>query len=764
MNRDKWEELDLTTDEIKSLTDALQKEEFRKLLVEYCEELNDPENRKKFEEELTQLEAERGIDITFINPEPGYVVKTTVDGQMKGFINVCQSGKVQRPVSEYRATSGERGLNWTLPHTQAPPRRDLDNKGAVCMVYDVVFHPDALHLAGKNSRFRDVLTDTACEAVESAFSVKLDRTNVKYPKIAFKGTPKPTVIRRKSDNAPVCEPSPIDAIYPPLKPQNGPSQVRVVPQSPKPGAYATPKYTIIHRKDVDYQEFTNELDAKINATVPKELVIVVDLPLLKSTENVSLDVTKRRVVLVSERPAKYKLDIQLPYEVAECQGGAKFDASTRRLSITLPVVKEHHLQLIDVTRQDSGVESMPQSPAVSPTGSNSDFDEVFEEKFLDDTISYTLPSFTCNTLDDIVAFTLNIKNVDPTSIITKQEDTLLRVKFSSIGGGFYPSHHSFSVKFPAGRITESSAEAWDNNLVLQCEMEDLQACDHYDVGLYLDNLKTYPLKFSTNSLAPKPPIEDDSLRIEVNSLATDEVEITVDPPECSSDSQLPEKIPQIPENSSEKKGKKKNRKPRSLSESSCDKIANKDTSEALEAERSVRKSRSMSESSGDEQNSPRFRFKGILKRSCSYNPSTSSSIDDHFSVSVDLGVGSFDGIPEEQELSESCKKTVRFSDVIRKQLFRSNSSILGRRLKNMKKRAKKRAQENRRMSESENSECEEKDKPSNSSMQRRDSGVEMCDGSTKVKFQGKKGGQPKKKCDNTADLEFKSGMIFNLEM
>lgn len=94
MNRDKWEELDLTTDEIKSLTDALQKEEFRKLLVEYCEELNDPENRKKFEEELTQLEAERGIDVTFINPEPGYVVKTTVDGQMKGFINVCQSGKV----------------------------------------------------------------------------------------------------------------------------------------------------------------------------------------------------------------------------------------------------------------------------------------------------------------------------------------------------------------------------------------------------------------------------------------------------------------------------------------------------------------------------------------------------------------------------------------------------------------------------------------------------------------------------------------------
>ncbi|XP_059614177.1 protein kintoun [Phlebotomus argentipes] len=756
MNREKWEDLDLTTDEIKSLTDALQQEEFRKLLVEYCEELNDPENKRKFEEELTQLEAERGIEITFINPEPGYVVKTTVDGQMKGFINVCQSGKVQRPVSEYRASAGERGLHWTLPHTQAPPRRDVDNKGAACMVYDVVFHPDALHLAGKNNRFRDVLTETACDAVESAFSVKLDRTNVKYPKVAFKGTPKPTVIRRKSENAPSCEPSPIDAIYPPLKTLNGEPKVRVVPQTPKPGAYATPKYTITHRRDVNYQEFTHELDAKINVTVPKELVIAVELPLLKSTETVTLDVTRKRVVLVCERPAKYKLDIALPYDVEERQGGAKFDATTRRLSITLPVVKEHHLQLIDVTRQDSGVDSMPQSPAVSPSVSEgSEFDEVFEQKFLDNTIGYTLPSFTCNILDGVVAFTLNVKNVEPASVQVKQDEALVQVKFTSIGSGFYPSHHAFAAKFPSGRILEASAEAWDNNVVLQCEMEDLQTCDHYAVGLSVDALKPYPLKFTTSALSPKPSIEDDSLRIEAKSVDNEEVEIVIDPPE-----KIPEEPPaEEPQESKKPNAKKKNRKPRSMSESFCvPEVSLED-----EVERSVRKSRSLSESSGDDQGSPRFRFKGILKRSCSYNPSTSSSVDDQMlSVSVDLGVGSFDGIPEEQGMSESCKKTVRFSDVIRKQLFRSNSSILGRRLKNMKKRAKKRAQESRRMSESENSECEEKEKPQSASV-RRDSGVDLDTGA-KMKAQGKKGGQAKKKIDNTADLEFKSGMIFNLEM
>lgn len=80
-------------------------------------------------------------------------------------------------------------------------------------------------------------------------------------------------------------------------------------------------------------------------------------------------------------------------------------------------------------------------------------------------------------------------------------------------------------------------------------------------------------------------------------------------------------------------------------------------------------------------------FKGILKHYSHYAPRPSvsdscSSIDDcsSFSCSVDAGVSSsirfsqsFSDIPEENvnsELSESCKKTVRFNEVIKKQIFR----------------------------------------------------------------------------------------------
>ena len=42
------EKLDMTEDEMKNLTEALKKEEFRKMLFEYAEELKDPEKRKVF--------------------------------------------------------------------------------------------------------------------------------------------------------------------------------------------------------------------------------------------------------------------------------------------------------------------------------------------------------------------------------------------------------------------------------------------------------------------------------------------------------------------------------------------------------------------------------------------------------------------------------------------------------------------------------------------------------------------------------------------
>ena len=111
--------------ELDAIGQAMKDEGFRKLLAEYAEEISNPENRKvscalpnrrrlaqcissstfalkhtrthtfvlgqRYEEELRQMEAMQGNDVQFINPEPGFVVKTKLaKSGMKVFVNICQ--------------------------------------------------------------------------------------------------------------------------------------------------------------------------------------------------------------------------------------------------------------------------------------------------------------------------------------------------------------------------------------------------------------------------------------------------------------------------------------------------------------------------------------------------------------------------------------------------------------------------------------------------------------------------------------------------
>lgn len=69
-----------TAAEMNSLEQAMKDPQFRDLLAEYAKEISDPENRKRNEAEIKQMESEQGNDVKFINPEPGFVVKTALKG------------------------------------------------------------------------------------------------------------------------------------------------------------------------------------------------------------------------------------------------------------------------------------------------------------------------------------------------------------------------------------------------------------------------------------------------------------------------------------------------------------------------------------------------------------------------------------------------------------------------------------------------------------------------------------------------------------
>lgn len=70
---------DITPQEMKRLSEALKNEEFKSLFLDYVKEISDPDNRKLYEEELKALEAEQGNDVTFVNPEAQFCVKS-LDG------------------------------------------------------------------------------------------------------------------------------------------------------------------------------------------------------------------------------------------------------------------------------------------------------------------------------------------------------------------------------------------------------------------------------------------------------------------------------------------------------------------------------------------------------------------------------------------------------------------------------------------------------------------------------------------------------------
>ncbi|XP_067223539.1 protein kintoun [Chanodichthys erythropterus] len=335
----KLEELNLTRDEINRLGEALKDDRFRELLSEYAAEISDPENKRRYEEEITLLEKDRGMNVQFIHPEGHHVLKTrSADGKI--FINVCSSQLIDQPSCEAaRNRDGKPGQNWRLPFSLTPGRTDRDSGGNSCVIYDVVFHPDALYMAAKNARFLKLIHRTALDGIEDSFHIKLDKDKIKQLKMRYKGVAHPAVIRtpipgHDQKNRTTCEEDVMSFPYPDEN-QTAPETKSSSSQSPEDKQPITPQYTLKYRSVVDLQDYRCSRDSGPGAR-PREIVITVDVPLLRSAQDADLSVTERRLVLEAPEPA-YRLELPLAYPVDEDKGDAKFNKTKKQLTITLPV-------------------------------------------------------------------------------------------------------------------------------------------------------------------------------------------------------------------------------------------------------------------------------------------------------------------------------------------------------------------------------------------------------------------------------------------
>jgi dynein assembly factor 2 len=244
---------------------------------------------------------------------------------------------------------------------------------------------------------------------------------------------------------------------------------------------------------------TNTADHPDAVTRPKELIIDIHLPLLDSAAGVDLDVQERSLVLersAPQPPPRYKLSLALPYPVDETAGSAKFDKATRKLTVSLPVKpaapatalpKTERLSSNDsgIDLADEGYRTSVEAPSVAEQSAGDDDDHnkpcdtsgesaapcstvtpdsngldqrttseggdeaVEKDDFLDGGVTYSLPTFTATVQPPVISFTLEVKNVDPSSIVKRvvAERGGFGIRFASLGGGLYPLHHAFAVQF-----------------------------------------------------------------------------------------------------------------------------------------------------------------------------------------------------------------------------------------------------------------------------------------------------------------------------
>jgi dynein assembly factor 2, axonemal len=519
---EKFGDLNLTQDELKRFSEAMKKEEFRKMLIDYAEEISDPKNRELYETEITKLENERGMNVIFIHPEPGFCIKTTQTPAnhstsssssssnliRKCFINICKNVNVEKPTCSRTNTNtdksgeiGKPGMYWSIPHTCTPPREDYDNKKTKCEVYDVVFHPDAYRMGETNQRFNMLLRDTALSTVEKNFNVKLDRANLKVLKnLNFKGrpvaatikkplTPDEAMARNEADkktetNDDDVSPPTNDTISPlidQLKEQyyeNQKKTSRIIPpvkKTPEPvkttpavntneAQYTEPVYTCVHRGQVDFQDCANQLDnlngsRQVGSTRPKELFISIQLPLCKSSENVTLDIFEKSLHLESTNP-NYKLNLNLPYPINENESKAKFDKSKRCLNLTLQVVPfvaqveltNSHIEMVEDNEIDntfspsssslsSSVSSLEctNSSSLSPTPTKSNTE-----------IKYNLPNqCSIKEFKNKLVLRVNVFNYDKSSIrLHVDSESAFNVTCESLSSsGTYIQYYAAYVRF-----------------------------------------------------------------------------------------------------------------------------------------------------------------------------------------------------------------------------------------------------------------------------------------------------------------------------
>ena len=325
---DRASKIGMTDEEANRISDCMGKAEFMDLFRDYVDDISDPKNQEEYDQYLRQLEEEGEIpkDEEIVRPTPGFVVKTkSIDIQSKIFVNICGTPKVPKPTQGARPrgenleTTGSKGDGaangqfWSIPYIHTSMRMDQDKDRNPCHVYDILFNDDTIKLCEqKDLRFKMLVIQTALESVEENGKVKLKNPETgKFDfnimtKMTYKGqVVRPHKLKKDTLQQPMApsHPKNKDKEEKEESKSKPPPKRKVAEEDP-----TKPKMTVIHRGEINLSDYMNALggrDLPISRR-PKELVIKLELPLMKSAADMELDI-KGGFLEFKAKDAGYKL-------------------------------------------------------------------------------------------------------------------------------------------------------------------------------------------------------------------------------------------------------------------------------------------------------------------------------------------------------------------------------------------------------------------------------------------------------------------------
>lgn len=345
------------------------------------------------------------------------------------------------------------------------------------------------------------------------------------------------------------------------------------------------------------------------------------LPLLQC---ISMDITEKTIQLLSQIPFDCNLNISLPYALKESCSIDAINSKHLVISLLLNIHTFNDIMTsVVITHEDSGVDSDIGSPEHKYNQNNmrDSRNNIIEpmKKFFDSNTTYLFPSFNISTSDNVIMFALNIKNIEEDSLTYICVKNYLSIKCSGIDC----SRYAFIMKVDF-EISDIQTEIWDNTVTIQFKVNDAMESK--------DSLMCPVVPISNidcGNTSPNSPNYQNS----ITSKNLKNLNLTKS--KCRPRNITPNKV-------------------RSISESSED--------TALLMKRNVT-------------------IKGILKCSSMSRSVSESSVDDHFGFSMSLDHDfnssfeftstSLDPCKEQGSSTEVInKKTVRFKDVVAKQIFR----------------------------------------------------------------------------------------------